>query len=185
MSTTHFADQPMCKRRPTVVVDAAFGRRAAAAVTAKRHNILFLFACQESGERAPEEPRRRPPFYGSPLLHAPAQSCFSNVSCATQLNARAATVLSRHGAVMPQAHTEQHQPVKSPPSIQIKRLCMHLPFGGFPRTEGSRWWAREGTGKPGNWNGSLAASNLLCAFGGCKVTGKVQWARTREERQAG
>jgi len=23
---------------------------------------------------------------------------------------------------MPQAHTEQHQPVKSPPSIQIKRL---------------------------------------------------------------
>ena len=30
---------------------------------------------------------------------------------------------------MPQSHTEQHQPVKSLPSIQIKRLCTHLPFG--------------------------------------------------------
>jgi len=84
--------------------------------------------------------------YASPLL--PAQSCFANVSCATRLNARAAAVLSRRGAVMPQAHTEQHQPVKSPPSIQIKRLCIHLPSGGFPRTASSRWWARDGTGKP-------------------------------------
>ena len=29
---------------------------------------------------------------------------------------------------MPQVQWEQHQPVKSSPSTQIKRLFMHLPF---------------------------------------------------------
>jgi hypothetical protein len=82
-------------------------------------------------EPVPSGADARPSPYASSLL--PVQSCFANVSCATRLNARAATVLSRRGAVMPRAHTEQHQTVKSPPSIQIKRLCIHLPCGGFPR----------------------------------------------------
>src|SRR5438128_2322808 len=52
--------------------------------------------------------------------------CFSNVSWARRLKARAATVLSRCGAVMPQVQWEQHQPVKSSPSTQIKRLFIQL-----------------------------------------------------------
>jgi hypothetical protein len=42
------------------------------------------------------------------------------------LKARAATVLSRCGAVTPQVQWEQHQPVKSSPSTQIKRLFTRL-----------------------------------------------------------
>jgi hypothetical protein len=37
-------------------------------------------------------------------------------------------VLSRCGTVMPQVQWEQHQPVKSSPSTQIKRLLIHLPL---------------------------------------------------------
>ncbi|PYX11067.1 MAG: hypothetical protein DMG88_00290 [Acidobacteria bacterium] len=57
-----------------------------------------------------------------------AHLCFSKVSWARRLNASAATVLSRWGAVMPQGQLEQHQPVKSSPSIQINRLFIHLPL---------------------------------------------------------
>jgi len=57
------------------------------------------------------------------------QLCFSKLSCARRLKASVATVLSRCGAVMPQVQWEQHQPVKSSPSTQIKHsLLRHLPF---------------------------------------------------------
>src|SRR5438552_13823358 len=56
-----------------------------------------------------------------------AHLCFSKVSWARRLNASAATVLSRRGAVMPHEHSGQHQPVKSSPSTQINRLFIHLP----------------------------------------------------------
>ena len=51
-----------------------------------------------------------------------AHLCFSKVSWARRLNASAATVLSRRGAVMPHEQSGQHQPVKSSPSTQINRL---------------------------------------------------------------
>ena len=38
------------------------------------------------------------------------------------------TVLSRRGAVMPQGHAEQHQPLRSSPSIQIKRSLHCISF---------------------------------------------------------
>ena len=56
-----------------------------------------------------------------------AHLCFSKVSWARRLNASAATVLSRRGAVMPHGQSGQHQPVKSSPSTQINRLLIHLP----------------------------------------------------------
>src|SRR6266480_6782617 len=56
-----------------------------------------------------------------------AHLCFSKVSWARRLNASAATVLSRRGAVMPHGQSGQHQPVKSSPSTQINRLFIHLP----------------------------------------------------------
>src|SRR5207244_7813552 len=56
-----------------------------------------------------------------------AHLCFSKVSSARRLNASAATVLSRRGAVMPHGQSGQHQPVKSSPSTQINRLLIHLP----------------------------------------------------------
>src|SRR5438270_12213177 len=56
-----------------------------------------------------------------------AYLCFSKVSWARRLNASAATVLSRRGAVMPHEQSGQHQPVKSSPSTQINRLFIHLP----------------------------------------------------------
>ena len=54
--------------------------------------------------------------------------CFSKSSCATRLKARAATVLSRRGAVIPHVQREQHQPLKSSPSTQIRCLFIHLPL---------------------------------------------------------
>src|SRR5438132_9833299 len=56
-----------------------------------------------------------------------AHLCLSKVSSARRLNASAATVLSRRGAVMPHGQSGQHQPVKSSPSTQINRLFIHLP----------------------------------------------------------
>ena len=35
-------------------------------------------------------------------------------------------MLSRRGAVIPQVHREQHQPLKSSPSIQMSRLFMYV-----------------------------------------------------------
>jgi hypothetical protein len=58
----------------------------------------------------------------SPWLLLPVQSCFSKPSWATRLNASAATVLSRRGAVKPQVQLEQHQPANVSSSIQIMRL---------------------------------------------------------------
>ena len=83
------------------------------------------------------------------------QLCSSKVSCAMRLNASAATVLSRRGAVMPHSHTEQHHPVKSSASIQIKRLCMHLPFGGFRREGTIPLTCEKRNGK--NGGGTVAA----------------------------
>src|SRR3989475_2263283 len=57
-----------------------------------------------------------------------AHLCFSKLSWARRLNASAATVLSRRGAVMPHGQSGQHQPVKSSPSTQINRLFIHLPL---------------------------------------------------------
>lgn len=65
----------------------------------------------------------------SPCMSA-VQSCFSKPSRATRLKARAATVLSRRGAMRPQEHREQHQPVKRSSSTQIKRLFM-LPLAAY------------------------------------------------------
>ena len=48
--------------------------------------------------------------------------------CATRLKASAATVLSRRGVAIPQVQREQHQPVKSSPSIQINSRFIHLPL---------------------------------------------------------
>jgi hypothetical protein len=59
------------------------------------------------------------------------QVCFSKSSCATRLNASAATVLSRRGVVMPHVQREQHQPLKSSPSTRIKCLFIHLPLRAF------------------------------------------------------
>ena len=53
--------------------------------------------------------------------------CFSKSSCATRLKASAATVLSSRGAVIPHVQWEQHQPLKSSPSTQIRCLFIHLP----------------------------------------------------------
>jgi hypothetical protein len=51
------------------------------------------------------------------------------VSCARRLKASAATVLCRRGAVIPHGQWEQHRPVKSSSSTQIKRFLIHLlPF---------------------------------------------------------
>ena len=50
------------------------------------------------------------------------QLCFSKSSCATRLNASAATVLSRRGAVRPHSQWEQHQPANASSSIQIRHL---------------------------------------------------------------
>ena len=59
------------------------------------------------------------------------QVCFSKSSCATRLNASAATVLSRRGVVIPHVQREQHHPLKSSPSTQMRRLLIevHLLFG--------------------------------------------------------
>ena len=59
------------------------------------------------------------------------QVCLSKSSCATRLNASAATVLSRRGVVMPHVQREQHQPLKSSPSSRIKCLFIHLPLRAF------------------------------------------------------
>ena len=56
------------------------------------------------------------------------QGCFSKSCCASRLKASAATVLSRRGVVIPHGQREQHQPVKSSPSIQISSLFIHLPL---------------------------------------------------------
>jgi hypothetical protein len=58
------------------------------------------------------------------------QVCFSKSSCASRLNASAATVLSRRGVVIPHVQREQHQPLKSSPSIEMRCLfmCVYLLF---------------------------------------------------------
>src|ERR1700756_2995511 len=56
------------------------------------------------------------------------QLCFSKSSCATRLNASAATVLSRRGVVIPHGQREQHQPLKSSPSTRIRRLSINKPL---------------------------------------------------------
>ena len=65
--------------------------------------------------------------------HAPScavltQECCVKSCCATRLKASAATVLSSRGAVIPHVQREQHQPVKSSPSIQISFRLIHLPL---------------------------------------------------------
>jgi hypothetical protein len=55
-----------------------------------------------------------------------SQGCFSKSSCARRLKASAATVLSRRGAVIPHVQREQHQPLKSSPSTQMRRLFMEI-----------------------------------------------------------
>ena len=66
-------------------------------------------------------------YYASPCALW-TQACFSKSSCATRLKVSAATVLSRRGAVIPHVQWEQHQPLKSSPSIQIRCLFIHLPL---------------------------------------------------------
>src|SRR6202011_4651629 len=66
-------------------------------------------------------------YYASPCAWW-TQACFSKSSCATRLKVSAATVLSRRGAVIPHVQREQHQPLKSSPSIQIRCLFIHLPL---------------------------------------------------------
>ncbi len=66
-------------------------------------------------------------YYASPC-GLWTQVCFSKSSCATRLKVSAATVLSRRGAVIPHVQWEQHQPLKSSPSIQIRCLFIHLPL---------------------------------------------------------
>jgi hypothetical protein len=63
--------------------------------------------------------------YASPSRFG-MQVCFSKSSCASRLKASAATVLSSRGAVMPQVQCEQHQPLKSSPSTQMRCLFMDL-----------------------------------------------------------
>ena len=74
-------------------------------------------------------------WFFATAYHAPpgalwTQLCFSKSSCATRLKVSAATVLSRRGAVIPHVQWEQHQPLKSSPSIQIRCLFIHLPLRG-------------------------------------------------------
>jgi hypothetical protein len=56
------------------------------------------------------------------------QVCFSKSSRASRLKASAATVLSRRGVVIPHVQREQHQPLKSSPSIEMRWLfmCVYL-----------------------------------------------------------
>jgi len=56
-----------------------------------------------------------------------AQACWSKVSCATRLNASAATVLSGRGATTPHGQWEQHQPVKCSSSAQIMCRVINTP----------------------------------------------------------
>jgi len=85
-----------------------------------------------------------------------AHVCFSKVSWARRLKARAATVLSRCGAVMPQVQWEQPQPVNSSPSTQIKRLFIHLPQSMHLEFE-------LGRGEAEHINASSAEGGLLPA----------------------
>jgi hypothetical protein len=66
-------------------------------------------------------------YYASPGASW-TQVCFSKSSCATRLKVSAATVLSRRGAVIPHVQREQHHPLKSSASIQIRCLFIHLPL---------------------------------------------------------
>jgi hypothetical protein len=56
-----------------------------------------------------------------------AQECWSKLSCAVRLKARAATVLARRGATTPHGQWEQHQPVKCSSSAQIMPLVIGAP----------------------------------------------------------
>jgi hypothetical protein len=96
-------------------------------------------------------------YYASPCALW-TQLCFSKSSCATRLKVSAATVLSRRGAVIPHVQWEQHQPLKSSPSIQIRCLFIYLPLRacwdwspgcdgldikGVPPTMGNLPWNRR------------------------------------------
>src|SRR6266853_6962129 len=64
-------------------------------------------------------------YYASPCALW-TQACFSKSSCTTRLKVSAATVLSMRGAVIPHVQWEQHQPLKSSPSIQVRCLFIYL-----------------------------------------------------------
>src|SRR4029077_19733411 len=69
-------------------------------------------------------------------------------SCATRLKVSAATVLSRRGAVIPHVQWEQHQPLKSSPSIQIRCLFISAFARVLGLELGLRWVGHQASEFP-------------------------------------